>query len=501
MVLRHHPPKPTEPTVRHLTDLRTEVAVTRLIGPENPKIGALRIDSRAVETGDLFAALRGTQVDGHDYIQAAQHNGAAVILCEILPAQPAPETTYVVVENSAEALGQLAAAYYGHPSRALRLVGVTGTNGKTTTVTLLYRLFTELGYKTGLLSTIENRIGGQALPAKHTTSDAVTVQALLRDMVDAGCDYAFMEVSSHAVDQRRIAGLHFAGAVFSNITHDHLDYHKTFKAYIAAKKQFFDKLPAPAFALTNLDDRRGSVMLQNTKAAKRTYSLRRPADFKAKIIANEVTGLQLELDGHEFHTRLVGAFNAYNLLAVYAVARLLDHEPVEVLTALSRIGNVPGRFETIYAPDGSRVAVVDYAHTPDALEKVLQTLDRVRQGRGRILTVVGCGGDRDKAKRPRMAKVAADYSEQVILTSDNPRGEDPEAILRDMEAGVPGYAVNKVLTIVDRRQAIRTAAKLTQPHDLLLIAGKGHETYQEIGGKKLPFDDRAEIREAFAGLV
>ena len=487
--------------MRQLQDLLTEVSVQRLVGPQNPTIGALRIDSREVQPADLFAALRGTQVDGHGFIPKARHNGAAVILCDTLPATPEPAVTYVVVADTAEALGRLAAAYYGHPSQALRLVGVTGTNGKTTTVTLLYRLFTELGYKTGLLSTIENKIGERALPAKHTTSDAVTVQALLADMVEAGCDYAFMEVSSHAVVQRRIAGLHFAGGVFSNISHDHLDYHKTFKAYIDAKKQFFDNLPATAFALSNLDDRRGTVMLQNTAAAKRTYSLRRPADFKVKIIANEVTGLQLEVDGHEFHTLLVGEFNAYNLLAVYAVARLLDHDAVEVLTALSRIGNVPGRFETVPAPDGSRVAVVDYAHTPDALEKVLSTLDKVRQGRGRILTVVGCGGDRDKAKRPRMAKVAADYSEQVILTSDNPRSENPEAILRDMEAGIPGYAVNKVLTIADRRQAIRTAAKLSQPHDLLLIAGKGHETYQEINGKKLPFDDREEIREAFAQFV
>ena len=487
--------------MRQLQDLLAAVAVQRLVGPPDPRIGALRIDSRAVTTGDLFAALRGTRVDGHTYIQAAQHNGAAVILCDTLPGVVDPATTYLVVTDTAEALGRLAAAFYGHPSRALRLVGVTGTNGKTTTVTLLYRLFTELGFKTGLLSTIDNRIGERASPARHTTSDAVTVQALLRDMVDAGCDYAFMEVSSHAVDQRRIAGLRFAGAVFSNISHDHLDYHHTFKAYIAAKKQFFDNLPASAFALTNLDDRRGTVMLQNTKAAKRTYSLRRPADFKAKIIANEVTGLQMELDGHEFHTLLVGEFNAYNLLAVYAVARLLGQETVEVLTALSRIGPVPGRFETVPAPNGSRVAVVDYAHTPDALEKVLQTLDRVRQGRGRILTVVGCGGDRDKAKRPRMAKVAADYSDQVILTSDNPRSEAPDAILQDMEQGIPGYAVRKVLTIADRRQAIRTAAQLSQPHDLLLIAGKGHETYQEIQGKKLPFDDRMEIREAFAHLV
>ncbi len=484
----------------NLRQLLKDIDIIEAEGSLDREIRTIEFDSRKVEKGSVFVAVKGTQVDGHQFIDKAIENGAiAVVLSQPPATEIWPGITRIRVANSAAALGWMAANYYGRPSEQLRLVGVTGTNGKTTTVTLLHELFLELGYKSGLLSTIENRIGAQVLPATHTTPDALAINSLLAEMVDAGCDYAFMEVSSHAADQRRIAGLKFTGAVFTNISHDHLDYHGTFRAYIEAKKIFFDLLPSTAFALVNVDDKRGMVMVQNTRARVYRYSLRRLADFRARIIENSPTGLHLEIDNREFFGRLIGEFNAYNLLAVYAVARLLGQDSLEVLTVLSHIGAAAGRFDYVKDEQRQRTGIVDYAHTPDALEKVLSTISGMRQGDSRIITVVGCGGDRDRAKRPKMAKVACDYSDQVILTSDNPRTEEPEAIIREMEAGVPAYATRKVLSITDRRQAIRTACQLAQDGDIILVAGKGHETYQEINGVRYPFDDKAVLKAELAG--
>lgn len=456
-------------------------------------------DSRQVQAGSLFVAVRGTQTDGHQFIDKAIERGAIAVIGEQKPAGFPPEITFLEVANSQGALGPVAAAFYGHPSHQLKLVGVTGTNGKTTMVNLLYRLFTDLGYRVGLISTTGNRISEQQVMATHTTPDAVSVNALLAQMVTAGCDYAFMEVSSHAVHQERIAGLEFAGGVFTNISHDHLDYHGTFKAYINAKKQFFDKLSKNAFALINVDDKRGSVMVQNTKAKVHRYSLRGLAEFRARILENAITGLQLELDGQEFYGRLVGTFNAYNLLAVYGTAVLLDQDRMEVLTLLSNLTAAEGRMEYIRHVGSGVTAIVDYAHTPDALEKVLETLNDLREKDSRIITVVGCGGDRDRAKRPKMARIACDLSDEVLLTSDNPRSEDPQEILKEMETGVPTSAKNKVLSMVDRKTAIKTAVKLAKPGDLILVAGKGHEKYQEIKGVKYPFDDKEILKEEFQG--
>ena len=478
-----------------LIDILEQIEVRRTAGPENPEIGQLTFDSRSVGPGDVFVALRGTQSDGHRFIPDAVRQGAAVIVLEDWPNRLEPGRTYVQVPDTRRVLGLMASSYYGKPSRQLSLVGITGTNGKTTTATLLYRLFTELGYKVGLLSTIENRIGDRSLPTAHTTLFPVELQARLAEMVESGCSYAFMEVSSHALDQQRTAGLEFAGAVFTNISHDHLDYHRTFKDYIFAKKKLFDHLPAEAFALTNLDDKRGAVMLQNTLARTYTYSLRRKADFKARILESELSGLHLELDGRDFYGRLVGDFNAYNLLAAYAVAVLLGQDRMEVLAALSGLPAAPGRFEAVVSQERSVMGVVDYAHTPDAVEKVLQSLTRIRSANGRIITVVGCGGDRDRSKRPLMARAATDYSDRVILTSDNPRSEDPEAILDEMEKGVPAPAKQKVLRISDRREAIRAAVLMAQAGDLILVAGKGHEKYQEIKGVRYPFDDLEELKK------
>lgn len=479
----------------NLRDLLDGVHPVEIKGTQERDVKQLSFDSRLAEADSAFVAIRGAQVDGHKFIDKAIANGANVIVAEEWPpAQPAT-VTWVRVTDSPAALGIMAGNFYGKPSHQLQLVGVTGTNGKTTVATLLHDLFTSLGYKAGLISTIENKIGQRVHPARYTTPDAVGVNALLAEMVDTGCEYVFMEVSSHAAHQKRIDGLRFRGAIFTNITHDHLDYHKTFKAYIEAKKRFFDILPASAFALVNIDDKRGEVMIQNTRARKLSYSLRRPADFRARLLENAVTGLHLELDGEDFFGRLIGDFNAYNLLAVYAAARLLAQDRLEVLAALSRLGAAEGRLDYVRVPGQEITGIVDYAHTPDALEKVLQTLNQLRQGDGRIITLTGCGGDRDKAKRPKMAKVACDYSEQVILTSDNPRTEDPLAILADMEAGVPPYATRKVLTIVSRREAIRTACRLARPGDLILVAGKGHEKYQEINGERTPFDDKALLWE------
>jgi UDP-N-acetylmuramoyl-L-alanyl-D-glutamate--2,6-diaminopimelate ligase len=442
----------------------------------------------------MFVAVKGSQVDGHEFIEKAIEKGATAVLVEVLPKVMPKEVCFLQVKDSAEVLGQIAANYFDCPSEKLQLVGVTGTNGKTTTVTLLYELFMALGYKVGLISTIENKIAGRTIPATHTTPDAVSLNQLIAQMVEEGCSYAFMEVSSHAIHQRRIAGVQYAGAVFTNITHDHLDYHQTFQAYIEAKKRLFDDLPKTSFALVNVDDKRGEIMIQNTKAKSYRYGLKKLADFKAKIIENSLIGLHLKLDGEEFHGRLIGEFNAYNLLTVYAVANLLGQDKTEVLRELSQLKAAEGRFDYLYEVEKKVIGIVDYAHTPDALEKVLTTINDLKQN-GKVITVVGCGGDRDKTKRPEMAKIACKWSDQVILTADNPRSEVPEQIIREMEAGVPLEWAKKVLSITDRRQAIKTATKLALTNDVILVAGKGHEKYQEIKGVKYPFDDKQILKE------
>ena len=481
--------------MKRLQQILVNIKTTQVIGNLEKSVSSIEFDSRKAIAGSVFFAIKGTQVDGHRFISSAIANGSSIIVCEILPDSLNRDVTYIRVENSSAALGQAASNFYDNPSKQLKLVGVTGTNGKTTTVTLLYDLFTDLGYKVGLLSTVENIIAGTVIPSTHTTPDAVQLNALIAEMADAGCEFAFMEVSSHAIHQHRITGLDFRGGLFTNISHDHLDYHKTFKEYINAKKMFFDNLDKSAFALTNLDDRRGNVMLQNTKAAQYTYSLRRPADYKAKIIDNALTGLQLDLDGQEFYGRLIGEFNAYNTLAVYATAVLLNQDKTEVMQSLSNLKSAEGRFDYITSLSRELIGIVDYAHTPDALEKVLSTIHQLKSGHGQIITVVGCGGDRDKRKRPIMAKVACDYSQQVILTSDNPRTEQPDDILKDMEAGIPPYASQKTITISNRKEAIKVACKLAKDNDIILVAGKGHEKYQEINGVKHPFDDKEILKE------
>lgn len=484
--------------MKKLKHILTNVKNVQIIGNQKVKITKIEFDSRKVVKSSMFVAVKGTQVDGHRFIGKAIELGAAVIVCEELPAAINPNITYVEVKNSAKALGKMAGNFYDNPSTQLKLVGITGTNGKTTCATILYKLFMKMGYKTGLLSTVENKIGNQIIPATHTTPNPVALNELLAKMVENGCDYAFMEVSSHSIHQERIAGLDFDGAVFTNITHDHLDYHGTFKNYINAKKKFFDDLDKKAFALTNIDDRRGTVMLQNTRAKKYSYAVKKMADFKAKIIENTLIGLQLELNGREFHSRLIGEFNAYNLLAVYGTATLLGHDDMEVLTVLSSLQTAEGRFDYIVSKTNNIIGIVDYAHTPDALEKVLQTIDGVKSGDSQVITVVGCGGDRDRTKRPIMAKVACDYSHQVILTSDNPRTENPFDILAAMEKGIPPYATQKVLTIENRRQAIKTACTLAKQNDIILVAGKGHEKYQDINGVKHHFDDKEELTKNLA---
>ncbi|MCL3782409.1 UDP-N-acetylmuramoyl-L-alanyl-D-glutamate--2,6-diaminopimelate ligase [Prolixibacteraceae bacterium JC049] len=468
----------------------------QLIGAEDRDVAGLHFDSRAIEADFLFIAVRGTHVDGHRFIEKAIESGAKTIVVEELPEQLNDDVTYIEVENSARTVGQLAAQYYGNPSAELKLVGVTGTNGKTTIATLLYQLFSNMGYHTGLFSTIDIRIGTQPIPATHTTPDAISLNKLMREMVDAGCEYCFMEVSSHSIDQFRIEGLQFDGGIFTNLTHDHLDYHQTFKAYLNAKKAFFDGLPKNAFALTNADDKNGMVMLQNTAAKKQTYSQRAMADFHAKALEPHFDGMLLEMAGSEVWTHFVGKFNVSNLLAVYASAVLLGHDATEVLTHISSLKPVAGRFETIKSKDG-RFAIVDYAHTPDALKNVLNSITELRTSAETLFTVVGAGGDRDKTKRPEMAHEACLLSDRVILTSDNPRTEDPEQIIKDMQEGVEVQYRNKVLAITNRREAIRAACMMAQPGDIILVAGKGHEDYQEINGVKHHFDDREVIREIF----
>lgn len=477
-----------------LLQLISSLKPLQTLGPKNPEISALTFDSRKVTPGSMFVAVRGTAVDGHSFIPLLEHSGVAAIVCEKLPEKVLPGIAYVVVDNSSIALGMLSSEWFGHPSRKLKLVGVTGTNGKTTTATLIYEMARLRGLKAGLLSTVCNYIETEAVPTTQTTPDAYSINELLARMVDAGCTVASMEVSSHAAHQHRIAGLKFAGGVFSNLTRDHLDYHKTVQAYLEAKKSFFDGLPADAFALVNIDDKVGRVMLQNCSARHYTYSLRTIADFTGRIVESRLDGTLLSLNGHEVETLFTGRFNAYNLTAVFGACLLLGWPEEEVLTNVSRLVPVAGRFQAVRSPKGV-IAIVDYAHTPDAVVNVLEAIREV--GPKRIITVVGCGGNRDAGKRPIMAAEAAKRSDRVILTSDNPRFEEPEAILADMEAGLDASQRASAMVIVDRREAIRTAAALAEPGDVILIAGKGHEDYQEVKGVKHHFDDREEIVAAF----
>jgi UDP-N-acetylmuramoyl-L-alanyl-D-glutamate--2,6-diaminopimelate ligase len=475
-----------------LKDILYKVKLKEIIGSTDIIISNVQFDSRKVGSGDVFVAVKGFSSDGHDFIDQATEKGVVAIVLEDLPAKRSDNVNYIVVEDSSEALGIIAANYYDNPSEKLKLVGVTGTNGKSTTVTLLYRLFTKLGQKTGLLSTITNIIGNNSIAATHTTPDPISLNALLARMVEEECTYAFMEVSSHAIHQNRIAGIHFSGGIFTNLSHDHLDYHKTFSDYIKAKKKFFDNLPEDAFALINKDDANGIVMLQNCDAKKVSYSLSAMADFKAKVIENSISGIHLEIDGNQVYTQLVGRFNAYNVLVVYATARLLGMDPLEILTVLSGLKTAEGRFDLVQSK-GTVTSIVDYAHTPDALKNVLETIREVRNGNENIITVVGCGGDRDKSKRPIMAKIACDLSDQVVFTSDNPRSEDPLAIIEDMKKGLDPTHFKKYLIISDRAEAIKTAGSIAGSGDIILIAGKGHEKYQEIKGERFPFDDKEQI--------
>lgn len=475
-----------------LKDILYKVSLTSSYGNMAVEVNGICFDSRKVQPGSLFVAVRGTQSDGHDYITKAILQGAVAIVCEKLPDTINEALVYVTVKSSAEALGIIASNFYGNPSEKLKLTGVTGTNGKTTTATLLYQLFSRLGYRAGLISTVENRIADQVIPATHTTPDPIQLNYLLRKMADESCTHVFMEVSSHAVDQERIAGLKFAGAIFTNITHDHLDYHKTFENYIKAKKKFFDDLPSDAFALVNADDKRGMVMLQNTKASKYTFGLKKMVDYKAKIMTNSIEGLELEINGKSVWFKMIGDFNAYNLTGVFGAAVLLGEEADEVLTQLSLLKGAPGRFELVM-PGSKFTAIVDYAHTPDALKNVLETIAEFRTGTEQVITVVGCGGNRDKTKRPLMASIACKLSDKVFLTSDNPRDEDPMEIIREMQTGVTPTEARKTLVIADREEAIKTACMMAREKDIILIAGKGHEDYQEIKGVKHPFDDRKVV--------
>lgn len=479
-----------------LSDILKNVVLLGTTGDTEIKITSIQFDSRKVEAGCAFVAVRGTESDGHQYIDMAIEKGAVAVICEEMPAEPAKSVTYIKVANSADALGKMASAWFGFPSTQLILVGVTGTNGKTTIATLLYQLFREMGYKAGLLSTVCNYIDDTAIEATHTTPDALALNELLAKMVDAGCEYAFMEVSSHSVDQRRIAGLEFDGGIFSNITRDHIDYHQTFENYLKAKKRFFDELSETAFALTNVDDKNGMVMLQNSKAKKYSYSLRTIADFKTKILEHSFEGMLLNMNDREVNVPFIGRFNASNLSAVYGAAVLLGQNELEVLRIISSLHSVSGRFETLHSPAGY-TAIVDYAHTPDALNNVIGTINQILQGNGRLITVVGCGGNRDKGKRPMMAREAVTGSWKAILTSDNPRFEDPQDILNDMLAGLDMMEKAKSLAIIDRREAIKTACAIAQPGDVVLVAGKGHEDYQIIQGVKHHFDDKEEVRKCF----
>ena len=479
-----------------IKDILANCNLLEIVGEKDVDVVDISFDSRKVSPGTVFFAVKGTQVDGHDYIDTAVEKGASVIVCEKMPRKKAKNVTYVKVDNSAYVLGVGASNFFGNPSEKLKLVGVTGTNGKTTIATLLYRLFTEAGYNCGLLSTIENIVNREVVPSTHTTPDPIELNSLLHNMVDKGCEYAFMEVSSHSVAQDRIAGLCFAGGIFTNLTHDHLDYHKTMANYRNAKKKFFDNLPQNAFALTNLDDKNGAIMLQNTKARKLSYALKHDADFKGVVMESHFDGMMLKVNGTEMFTQLVGGFNASNILAIYGAALSLGFNKDELLVEISKLHGANGRFDMVHSELGI-VGIVDYAHTPDALENVLKTINEVRCHKETLITVVGCGGNRDTTKRPEMAAVAVKLSDRVILTSDNPRNEDPDEIIRQMKAGVAESDQGKVLSITNRREAIRTAVALAKKGDIILLAGKGHENYQEIKGVKNHFDDKEVLSEAF----
>ncbi len=479
-----------------LQDILYKVHLKQVHGSTDIDVAAIEIDSRKVSAGCIFVAIRGAKTDGHHFIEKAVSEGAIAIVCEEIPASFSDTVTYLQVNNAQEAVAYMANNFYGEPSKKIKLVGVTGTNGKTTIATVLFKLFTQLGYKCGLISTVQNQVADKIIPATHTTPDAVSLNALLNQMYEEGCSHVFMECSSHAIHQHRITGLHFTGGLFSNITHDHLDYHKTFEEYIRVKKRFFDELPSSAFAISNSDDKRGEVMLQNTHAKKYLYSLKTTASFKGKILENALTGLVMLVNDKEVHFRLIGEFNAYNLLAVYGAAVCLGEESETALTALSLLSGAEGRFDYSIS-SGLVIGIVDYAHTPDALENVLMTIKKLRKGHEQIITVVGCGGDRDKAKRPIMAQTACDLSDRVILTSDNPRSEDPSAILHDMEQGLTSAAKRKYISIVDRKEAIKTAVSFANREDIILVAGKGHEKYQDIKGVKYAFDDKEILREMF----
>lgn len=482
--------------MKSLKQLIATLDSAQVFGQVEVEVNGLQIDSRSVSSGNLYAAMKGTTVDGHTFIEGCLNAGASAILCEVLPASLREGVAYVLVDHVAKALGEICLNFYDRKAENITIVGTTGTNGKTSVSTLLFDLFTLRGNLCGLISTVENRIGTDIIPSTHTTPNIVALHGLLAQMADAGCSYCFMEVSSHAVDQRRIAGVPFAAGVFTNITHDHLDYHKTFDNYIKAKKQFFDQLPADAFAVTNKDDRNGMVMLQNTKAMRYTYAMKQPADFTVRVSEHDFTGMQLQLNQTEFWTPLIGGFNAYNLCAVYATAFLLTEGDAELPIQMSALGKVNGRFEVLRGPNRI-TAIVDYAHTPDALKNVLQTINEIRKNSVNLITVVGCGGNRDQAKRPEMGKLASAMSNRAILTSDNPRLEDPQSILEQMEAGVEPQNYKRIVKIVDRKEAIKTAVLMAQSGDIILVAGKGHETYQDIQGVKHPFDDKIILSETF----
>jgi len=480
-----------------LRDVLYKVAIRSVAGSTEIEVNDIQIDSRKVKPGAVFVAVKGVAADGHQFIEKAIDNGAVVVVAEAMPAEKKEGVVYVQAENSAAAAGYMAHNFFGQPSERMKIVGVTGTNGKTTIATLLYKLFTVLGYKCGLLSTVENHIGDKIVPATHTTPDAVSLNQLLKQMADEGCTHVFMEVSSHAVHQHRVTGLQFAGGLFSNITHDHLDYHKTFDEYIRVKKTFFDTLPSSAFAISNADDKRGEVMLQNTNAKKYLYSLKTMAEFKGKILENSLAGLVMSVNDQEVHFRMIGEFNAYSLLAVYGAAMCMGEDKQEVLRCLSVLTGAEGRFDYMVSAKEKVIAIVDYAHTPDALLNVLATIKKLKKGFETVITVVGCGGDRDKTKRPVMAQAACEHSDKAIFTSDNPRSEDPEQIIKDMEEGLPVAYKRKYIAIADRKEAIKTAISLAKPEDIILIAGKGHEKYQDIKGVKHHFDDKEIVGEMF----
>lgn len=482
-----------------LKDILYKVSIEAVKGSTEVAIGKLEFDSRKIAQGDVFVAIRGSVSDGHDFIEKAVSLGASVVVCDTFPANLSENATYILVKDTNKALAYLAANYFGNPSQNLKLVGITGTNGKTTIASLLYQLFKKAGYKVGLLSTVKILVDELEFKATHTTPDSITINNFLRDMVDAGVDYCFMEVSSHGVHQKRSEGLHFAGGVFTNLSHDHLDYHPTFAEYRDVKKSFFDGLPKSAFALTNIDDKNGPVMLQNTQARKLTYALKSYADYRAQILENQLSGLLLKINDNEVWVRLIGTFNAYNLLAIYAAAVELGLDSLEVLRLLSELESVSGRFQYIISND-KITAIVDYAHTPDALENVLKTINDIRTKNEQLITVVGCGGDRDKTKRPIMANIGSAMSDKLIITSDNPRTENPEAIIAEMEAGVEPQNYKKTIAITDRKQAIKTACQLASNGDIILIAGKGHETYQEINGVRHDFDDMKIVKELLEEL-